>query len=349
MLDSTQSKCSGLSGLNLNESFILPNCKYTKWYWNIIEKRLREEPNDYYERHHIIPKFMGGGNEKNNLVKVTGREHYILHLLLMKICEKIADKNIYRKSVYSVLCFLGRNNKTERCIIPSKIIESIRIAANNHKKKSYIKENHPFWGKHLTEEHKKKLSISHIGEKNSFYGKYHSKESKSKMRIHKMRENHPLYGKRHSDESKVKMSNSHKGKIVSEESKIKISESHKGVNHYNFGKKLSNETKQKMKDNHWLNNGGIHPMLGNSHNIESIEKMRSHSTKQWWNVYSPSGEYFHQVSLNEMVRKYDLNVDCIRRFKGKIIPDISERVRNQTKQSRLNTTGWLFILSQSFS
>ena len=98
-----------------------------------------------------------------------------------------------------------------------------------------------------------------------------------------------------------------------------------------------------MKYNHWLKNGGSHPMLGNCHKGESIEKMRLNSTKQWWDAYSPYGEYFHKVSLNEMIRKYDLNGDCIRRFKGKVIPKIPERVKTQTKKSRLNTIGWLFI------
>jgi hypothetical protein len=40
---------------------------------------------------------MGGNNEKNNLVKVTGKEHYILHLLLMKICEKSENNKFHTK------------------------------------------------------------------------------------------------------------------------------------------------------------------------------------------------------------------------------------------------------------
>jgi hypothetical protein len=40
---------------------------------------------DYTELHHITPKCMGGSNDKDNLVRLTAREHYIAHKLLTKI------------------------------------------------------------------------------------------------------------------------------------------------------------------------------------------------------------------------------------------------------------------------
>jgi hypothetical protein len=36
----------------------------------------------YMERHHILPKCLGGNNDPTNLVFLTGREHFIAHLLL---------------------------------------------------------------------------------------------------------------------------------------------------------------------------------------------------------------------------------------------------------------------------
>jgi len=46
--------------------------------------------------------------------------------------------------------------------------------------KGLPKEMQPFYGKTLTEEHKKKCSESSKGEKNGFYGKKHSEETKAK-------------------------------------------------------------------------------------------------------------------------------------------------------------------------
>jgi len=36
----------------------------------------------YFEKHHIIPKCVGGSNHKDNLVLLTAREHFICHRLL---------------------------------------------------------------------------------------------------------------------------------------------------------------------------------------------------------------------------------------------------------------------------
>lgn len=45
----------------------------------------REKPDCYCERHHVIPKSMGGTDDEDNIVILTAREHFIIHWLLMKI------------------------------------------------------------------------------------------------------------------------------------------------------------------------------------------------------------------------------------------------------------------------
>jgi hypothetical protein len=60
---------------------------YQKIYDNLITRaKVRElEPMRYYELHHIVPKCLGGTDDKGNLVYLTGREHFIAHLCLVKI------------------------------------------------------------------------------------------------------------------------------------------------------------------------------------------------------------------------------------------------------------------------
>lgn len=41
--------------------------------------------NEYTEKHHIIPRCMGGSNGGNNIVSLLAKEHYMCHLLLTKI------------------------------------------------------------------------------------------------------------------------------------------------------------------------------------------------------------------------------------------------------------------------
>ena len=44
-----------------------------------------ESAGEYYETHHVLPRSMGGSDDASNLVRLTGREHYIAHWLLFRI------------------------------------------------------------------------------------------------------------------------------------------------------------------------------------------------------------------------------------------------------------------------
>jgi hypothetical protein len=49
-----------------------------------MEKALnRDQPLEYAELHHIIPLCISQTNDKDNLVRLTGREHFIAHVLLI--------------------------------------------------------------------------------------------------------------------------------------------------------------------------------------------------------------------------------------------------------------------------
>jgi hypothetical protein len=59
---------------------------YKLHYESLINKYgLKNKPEYYSERHHIVPKSMGGTNEDYNLVYLTPRQHFIAHWLLWKI------------------------------------------------------------------------------------------------------------------------------------------------------------------------------------------------------------------------------------------------------------------------
>jgi hypothetical protein len=62
---------------------------YEKIYNQLISKAKLEcrkkTTGLYYERHHIIPKCIGGNESKDNLVLLTAREHYVAHKLLCKL------------------------------------------------------------------------------------------------------------------------------------------------------------------------------------------------------------------------------------------------------------------------
>ncbi len=59
---------------------------YNKHYDLLINRANTRETIDLYtEKHHIIPRCMGGNNNENNIVKLTPEEHYIAHQLLVKM------------------------------------------------------------------------------------------------------------------------------------------------------------------------------------------------------------------------------------------------------------------------
>jgi len=71
------------------------NTKYTKWYYKIIKKYSILDENVFTEKHHIIPKSLGGQDIETNLVRVSPRVHYVLHLLLFKMTSGMAKRKMY--------------------------------------------------------------------------------------------------------------------------------------------------------------------------------------------------------------------------------------------------------------
>lgn len=65
---------------------------YKRIYNSIINRAKDRIPNGYVERHHIIPKCMGGKDTRNNLVALYPEEHFLCHILLLKIYPK--EKNL---------------------------------------------------------------------------------------------------------------------------------------------------------------------------------------------------------------------------------------------------------------
>lgn len=122
--------------------------KYTKWYYTIIHNAKRENrsrlPIDdksyiYYESHHVIPECMGG----SETVFLTGREHFICHLLLTKMTDD-------RRMKYAAKAMTMHNKR-----------RGLKVSSHTY---AYIKKIHAesvsdcLKNKPKTNEHKAKLS-----------------------------------------------------------------------------------------------------------------------------------------------------------------------------------------------
>jgi hypothetical protein len=152
---------------------IFNDSKYTRWYYQLIKQaKVRTLPHDIYtETHHIIPQSVGGDNSIENLIKLTAREHFIVHWLLTKMV--VDTKSKYQMwNAFSCMLYRERPGQ-ERYKVSSRIFENIKVAGAKIKSEKFKGENnpmfgrkgkdHPAFGKKWTEEHRKNASASHKG------------------------------------------------------------------------------------------------------------------------------------------------------------------------------------------
>lgn len=161
---------------------------YLNIYNNLINKRknniLIKSKDVYIEKHHIIPKCMGGKNTLDNLVYLTPREHYMAHLLLYKIyCHTKYRNSLY--NAYTVMCYCNNDYENRNIKFNSKLYEKVRINYLNSEQFKIAKEESSRrakerWNNLSDEEKERHKSIAKkyaIYGKNGFSGRRHSKET----------------------------------------------------------------------------------------------------------------------------------------------------------------------------
>jgi hypothetical protein len=203
--------------------------KYTKLYFSIVTnaKSRTLHTETYIERHHIIPKSLGGSNSRDNLVNLTAREHFICHVLL----TKMTNGQAYRKMIHAAIG-MRRSRSYQHRYVNSKLYESI-------KKEFALLSSVRNTGKKMSIETKTKMSLASKGKKKS---KEHASNIsaglKGKLKgpmseEQKLRRSTKLKGKaspnlgnagkyKHSNEAKQKIIESNKRRVVSAETKAKI-------------------------------------------------------------------------------------------------------------------------------
>jgi len=147
---------------------------YTQIYNQLIERaKQRKSVDGYKEIHHIIPRSEGGTDESDNLVELTGREHFIAHKLLW-----MENPTFSRSAAFMMM-------SNSRKITWGSFYESVRKEFNES-------PNHPLRNKHIrlkqlevvmgvpkSEEHRRKISEANKG------------KPKSKEHIEKMKASLP--------------------------------------------------------------------------------------------------------------------------------------------------------------
>lgn len=199
---------------------------YLKIYNQIIDRANQRTLNDVYvEKHHIVPKCIGGVDDPDNIVKLTGREHFICHWLLVRIYPD-------NKRLIHAFWMMSNCRNDNRYVPSSRTYNEAKILHTNALSKNMVgnklskatkdKISIANLGKKRTEEQRKNISESLKGKDNGWNNRKHSEDSKRKMAIAKI-------GTTASDETKQKMSDSRMGKKHTDEAKQNMSNSMKKI------------------------------------------------------------------------------------------------------------------------
>lgn len=208
-----------------------------QWHYDVlIERAKKRSLSEYTEKHHIIPRCMGGKDDSENIVILTGREHFIAHQLLVKIYPG-NGKLIYACKMMSMSSkyHTGRISNRVYGWIREKVSKQNRINSigTKHPPRSdqwRMKRKEALKGKPLSSEHKKKISEG-------------------------------LTGLKRNEDFKIKMST-----VASNRSK----EHKDNLSASLTGRKISEETKQRMKDAAKITKPVICPYCGKEGNPRAM-------------------------------------------------------------------------------
>ena len=155
---------------------------YQNIYNNLVQKAQSRELDGYVEKHHIVPKCMGGDNANSNIVSLSAKEHFIAHKLLVRIYPNT-------KGVWYALIAMGRIVEFK-----SRIFESERQKACAMRK-----------GFKYSEESKKKMSLVKLG-KASNSPNTQFKTGLVSWNAGKFGQEHHLFGSKRTEVTRAKMS-----------------------------------------------------------------------------------------------------------------------------------------------
>jgi len=293
---------------------------YENIYNALVEKAKvrgldKSQHEGYFEIHHIVPRSVGGTNEADNLVMLSGREHFIAHMLLWKIYPKVpalayAAMMMSNRAISKVNSYLyealkqdfakkvseKRRGKSYKDLVGQKFTKlTVVELADFYESPSGSRQVR--WlcqcdcgniitvvGGSLTTKNTQscgcllvELGKTYTGENNPFFGKKHTEETKEKFktRNYLRGEDHPSFGVKFSEEHCKKMGDARRGIGWSE------------------------ETREIMMKS--MRYGEDHHMFGKSHPPELLkqisESMKAREQKPWENLATQTEESLTKWSM----------------------------------------------------
>lgn len=144
---------------------------YRHIYNALMHRSVNRIISEYTERHHIIPKSLGGTDDSSNLAVLTLREHFIAHRLLARIYKGTPH---YRAMIFAARKMATCHNNRLR--ITSRVFEQIKTASA---KEHAALTSQRMKGVPKTADHRRKISEAHMGKSREVF----SPEWRTKLSI----------------------------------------------------------------------------------------------------------------------------------------------------------------------
>lgn len=206
-------------------------------YTKLIERAKGRVSVGYTERHHIIPKCMGGTDTVDNLVSLYPEEHYLAHLILCKMYvgnQKLlyAAMNMTTGSMINN----GKRNNKAYGWLRRQYSESMSGDNNPNRRNPEIQKEAA--KKRIGQ---KRTEATKLNMSNAQKGRTFSEETKIKMS--EAAKNRPPI----SDETRQKLSQKSRGRTGPWAGKTMPDEVRAKMSAVKLGRTMSEETKEKIK------------------------------------------------------------------------------------------------------
>jgi hypothetical protein len=209
--------------------------KYQNWYNQIIDRARNRILDGYSESHHIIPESLGGPDTAENLAKLTAREHFICHWLLVKIT--VGEDRYKMINALRMMRAEKQGQKRYKTKITARVYATLKEEYSVLQSQRVSGENNPMWGK--TQSDKARALIS---QKNT--GKTLTAEQIAKqIAAQTGRKRNPF-----SDEWRANMSKSKQGENNNRYGVEVLESTRQKIREKAIGRKQSAETVQKKAD-----------------------------------------------------------------------------------------------------
>lgn len=226
---------------------------YASHYDRLISRARGRVLEGYRERHHVLPRCMGGDDSPGNIVELTAEEHYVAHQLLVKMYPRNGRLS------YAAVWMSGRcsSNKAygwlRRRVSRAKREEQLGKPIGPLSAQHRANLSAACKGRKVLQPAKEKISRAMIGNKHNL-GHTASPETRAKMSVSRV-------GKKrgpHSEETKRKISAVKRGVAMSPESRLKMSLSRRGV-------PKSAEHRAKISDANYRRRANARRCIGEQH------------------------------------------------------------------------------------